>query len=180
MASGNTVTPKSPIIISPDTSFFSFGEFISACENIMENTFELPKPINPIPTYSIVSVSHTKRINIPANIMTTLTPKKSRGDIRRRIKAPRKQPAVRKMKYTLVAKPASSSGNASRSMTIFGAVVLVPTSMPTWHIMPRKHRKMNERPSRRIHSPTPDALSGRSSSMGVAASMTTDRKLTMA
>ena len=40
----------------------------------------------------------TKRIVMPASIMQTLIAKKSLGDMARRIKAPRKQPSVRKMK----------------------------------------------------------------------------------
>ena len=116
-------------------------------------------------------------MHMPASIISTLIAKNSLGDIMRRIKAPRKHPIVRKMKYTPVAKPASSSGRARRSMMILGAVVLVPTSMPTWHIMPRKHRNMNGRPSSLRHSTTPDALSGFSSSIGVAASRDMEMKL---
>ena len=57
--------------------------------------------------------------------------KNNRADTLRSANAPVKQPTVRKMKYTLVANPASSSGNESRSIRILGAVVLVPTSIPT-------------------------------------------------
>ena len=131
MARGNTVPPKRPIIISPDTSFFSLGEVLRACANTTENTFELPKPIRPIPIYRAVRVLHTNSIPIATSIIATLNPKNSLGDTERRIKAPRKHPAVRKMKYILVAKPASSRGSPRRSIIIFGAVVLVPTSLPT-------------------------------------------------
>ena len=44
---------------------------------------------------------------------------------------PVRQPTVRKMKYNEVAKAASLSDIPKRSMRIFGAVVFVPTSMPT-------------------------------------------------
>ena len=77
----------------------------------------------------------------------------------------------------LVAKPASSRGNESRSMRIFGAVVLVPTSIPTWHMMPRKQSRMKGLPSSLRHSTMPDALSGRSSWIGVADRMEIERKL---
>ena len=44
------------------------------------------------------SESQVKRIPMAASIITTLAAKKILGDIARRMKAPRKQPAVRKMK----------------------------------------------------------------------------------
>ena len=131
MANGKMVPPKRPMIIRPDTSFFSLGDDMRACEKITEKTLELPNPISPIPIYNAVSDSHTKSMPIATSIMTTLSPKKSRGEMERSRNAPMKHPAVRNMKYTLVAKPASSSGKLSRSMMILGAVVLVPTSMPT-------------------------------------------------
>ena len=45
VSNGNTVPPNSPIIINPETSFFFSGMANNACENIIENTLELPKPI---------------------------------------------------------------------------------------------------------------------------------------
>ena len=48
IARGKTVPPKRPMIIRPDTSFFSDGDDMSAWENITENTLELPKPISQI------------------------------------------------------------------------------------------------------------------------------------
>ncbi len=65
-------------------------------------------------------------------------------------------------------------------MRMLGAVVLVPTSMPTWHMMPMKQSRMKGRLSSLTQAPMPEALSGRSSSMGVAASRAMDRKLTTA
>jgi len=49
---------------------------------------------------------------------------------------------VRNMKYKLVANEASASVISTRSINILGAVVLMPTSMPTWHTIPMKHISM--------------------------------------
>ena len=115
-----------------------------------------------------------------ASIISTEIPKKVFDGMTRSRKAPRKHPAVRKMKYSPVAKPASSRGSDRRSIIIFGAAVLVPTSMPTWHMMPMKQSRMKGRPSSFMHSLIPDALSGRSSSIGVAPSTAIDSTLTAA
>ena len=98
MARGNTVPPKRPIIMSPDTSSFSLGEEFKAWANTTENTFELPNPINPIPMYREVRVSQTNNIPMARSIIPTLIPRNIFGDIDLRIKAPRKHPAVRKIK----------------------------------------------------------------------------------
>ena len=67
-----------------------------------------------------------------------------------------------------------------RSMIILGATVLVPTSMPTWHMMPMKQSSTNGLPSSFRHCPMLVARSGRSSSIGVAARSEIERKLTTA
>ena len=82
--------------------------------------------------------------------------------------APEKHPSVRNIKYRLVAKPASSSVMPRRSIKILGAVVLVPTSIPTWHMIPRKQSKINGLPKSFRQLTKPEALSGFSSSIGVA------------
>ena len=71
---------------------------------------------------------------------------------------PSKHPAVRNMKYKLVANDASLSPHPRRSINILGAVVLVPTSMPTWHMMPKNDKNMNGLPSKLRHSPKVEAL----------------------
>ena len=68
---------------------------------------------------------------------------------------------------------------SKRSMRIFGAVVLVPTSMPTWHMMPMKLNSTMGLPNRLKQAanclPTFGATSPSkarpSSWMGVASSM---------
>ena len=50
-------------------------------------------------------------------------------------------------------------------MRIFGAVVFVPTSMPTWHMMPKNDNSTTGLPNRRRQSPKPDALPLISSSL---------------
>lgn len=65
-------------------------------------------------------------------------------------------------------------------MIIFGALVFVPTSIPTWHMMPMKQSRTNGRPSSFRQATIPDALSGFSSSIGVAAKREIDSKLTIA
>ena len=45
-----------------------------------------------------------------------------------------------------------------RSKRIFGATALVPTSMPTWHMMPMKERRMIGEPSILRQSTKPEAL----------------------
>ncbi len=52
-------------------------------------------------------------------------------------------------------------------MRIFGAVVFVPTSIPTWHNMPRNDSKMKGLPRSLTQPMKLDALSGASSSMRV-------------
>ena len=47
-----------------------------------------------------------------------------------------------------MAKAASLSVMPKRSIKILGAVVFVPTSMPTWHIMPKKVSNTNGLPKR--------------------------------
>ena len=47
----------------------------------------------------------------------------------------------------LVAKAASFSDMPTLSISSLGAVTLVPTSMPTWHMMPKNDRSMNLSPS---------------------------------
>jgi len=83
----------------------------------------------------------------------------------RRMNDPEKHPMVLKMKYTLVATAAASRVYPSLSMRSFGAVVFVPTSIPTWHMMPRKQRRMNGRPRSEKHSLKPEAASLFSSSI---------------
>ena len=57
----------------------------------------------------------------------------------------------------------------TRSMSSFGAVVLVPTSMPTWHMMARNDSSTMGLPSRRRQSMNDDVLPPLISSwMGVA------------
>ena len=88
-----------------------------------------------------------------------------------RINEPDRQPSVRKMKYRLVAKPASVRVMPTRSIRSLGAVVLVPTSMPTWHMMPRKLRRMTGLPSSLKHSTKFEAFPTTCSrSMGVTSS----------
>ena len=83
------------------------------------------------------------------------------------MKDPDRQPMVRKIKYRLVAKPASVRVIPTLSIRSFGAVVLVPTSIPTWHIMPRKLSSTMGFPSSLKHSTKPEALSATCSrSMG--------------
>ena len=98
MASGKIVPPKSPMIIRPETSFFSLGTLTRAREKITEKTFELPKPISAIPIYMGVNAWHTNSIAMATSIIATLMPKKTFGDMERSRKAPKKQPMVRKMK----------------------------------------------------------------------------------
>ncbi len=43
---GNTVPPKSPMIIKPDTSFCLSGTDNRASENAMEKILEFPYPTN--------------------------------------------------------------------------------------------------------------------------------------
>ena len=87
------------------------------------------------------------------------------------MKEPLRQPMVRKIKYRLVAKPASVRLMPTRSIKSLGAVVLVPTSMPTWHMMPRKLSSTMGLPSSLKHSTKPEALSATCSlSMGERAS----------
>ena len=76
--------------------------------------------------------------HIDKAIMVTEMMKNTRLLITRRKNEPVRQPKVRKTKYSEVENMASLSVMPRRSINIFGAVVLVPTSMPTWHIMPRK------------------------------------------
>ena len=54
IAIGNTVPPKSPIIIKPETSFFFCGIASNAWEKITGKLFELPKPIRAMQMYIIV------------------------------------------------------------------------------------------------------------------------------
>ena len=51
ISSGKTVPPKSPIIISPETSFFLSGTAVSACAKMMGNTLEFPNPMSAIHIY---------------------------------------------------------------------------------------------------------------------------------
>ena len=96
--SGKIVPPNKPMIIRPDISFLRCGIDWMACEKIMENTLELPNPISPIHIYITSLLWKMERPTIAANIIRTLIPKKTFADIRVRIKAPRKQPIVRRMK----------------------------------------------------------------------------------
>ena len=108
--------------------------------------------------------------------MQTLMIKKVRVGSTRRKNEPVRQPMVRKMKYRLVAKAASFSVMPSRSIRIFGAVVFVPTSIPTWHMMPRNDNRTMGVPSSLKHSTNVEALpSMRSSSMGVMPSSSVAR-----
>ena len=66
------------------------------------------------------------------------------------------------MKYRLVAKPASANVMPRRSIKIFGAVVFVPTSIPTWHMIPIKQSRIKGLPSKARHSPK---VEGRPSSL---------------
>ena len=104
-------------------------------------------------------------------IKHALMPKNILLDIRLRINDPEKQPNVRKIKYKLVANAASFKESPTRSINNFGAVVFVPTSMPTWHIIARKQISTNGLPSKAKHSPKVEALpSIFSSSIGVTPS----------
>ena len=89
--------------------------------------------------------------------------KKTLDDTFCKMMAPVKQPMVRKMKYRLVANPASVNDMPKRSIRILGAVVLVPTSIPTWHMIPMNDNKINGLPNKDTHSIKPEALSGCSS-----------------
>ena len=85
---------------------------------------------------------------------------------------PLRQPNVRKMKYRLVANAASLRVMPSRSMRTLGAVVFVPTSIPTWHIMPMKENSTTGLVSNCRQSANDDERpAGSSSFMGVTASM---------
>ena len=64
-------------------------------------------------------------------IQMALIRKKILDDTARKINAPEKHPNVRNIKYRLVAKPASVKVIPRRSIRILGAVVFVPTSIPT-------------------------------------------------
>jgi hypothetical protein len=68
---------------------------------------------------------------IAKSIANTLIVKNNRVDIRLSKYDPSKHHPVRNMKYKLVAKAASSIVIPRRSIKIFGAVVFVPTSIPT-------------------------------------------------
>ena len=81
IAIGNTVPPKSPIIIKPETSFFFCGIASNAWEKITGKMFELPKPIRAMQMYIIVFSWKTNNPTIAANIHNTLMPKKVRGAI---------------------------------------------------------------------------------------------------
>ena len=51
-----------------------------------------------------------------------------------------------------MAKPASANVMPRRSIKIFGAVVFVPTSIPTWHMIPIKQSRIKGLPSKASHS----------------------------
>ena len=76
---------------------------------------------------------------------------------------------VRKIKYNDVAKAASLSVMPTRSISNLGAVVLVPTSIPTWHMMPRKDKRTMGLPKSLMQSMNEELLPPLISSlMGVA------------
>ena len=79
------------------------------------------------------------------------------------------------MKYKLVAKPASVRSIPKRSIKIFGAVVLVPTSIPTWQITPINDNNTNGLANKAMVSIKPETLLERSFSIGVAPNHTTAR-----
>ena len=82
-------------------------------------------------TYSTALDVPTANPNIDRAIITTLMTKNSLLLITRRKNEPVRQPMVRKIKYKDVAKAASLSDIPKRSISSFGAVVFVPTSIPT-------------------------------------------------
>ena len=101
-------------------------------------------------------------------IIATLMMKNVRAFITRRKKEPVRHPSVRNMKYSDVAKAASLRLHPSRSMRIFGAVVLVPTSMPTWHMIPMNDSSTTGLPSSLTMSAKRDARPSVLSSSGMA------------
>ena len=96
--------------------------------------------------------------HIDRAIMMTLMMKNVLILSTRRKNEPVKQPMVRKMKYSEVAKAASLRVMPKRSMRILGAVVLVPTSMPTWHMMPRNESSTMGSPRSLKHSTKVEGL----------------------
>ena len=116
-------------------------------------------------------MSNNRKPAIDATINTTLTTKNFLGDQCARISEPVRQPIVRKIKYRLVANDAACISIPNRSIRIFGAVVFVPTSIPTWHMIPMNISKMNGLPNKAIHSAKVDGFpSGASSLICVAPS----------
>ena len=105
---------------------------------------------------------------IASNMQHTLIKKNNLAGITRKMNAPEKHPKVRKIKYRLVANPASVSDMPTRSISILGAVVFVPTSIPTWHMIPRNDKRMKGLPNSFKQATKPEALSAFSSSIGVA------------
>ena len=98
----------------------------------------------------------------------------------RRKNEPVRQPMVRNMKYKEVAKAASLSVMPSFSIRILGAVVLVPTSIPTWHMMPRNDSSTIGVPSSLMHSMKVEGLPAMgSSSILVIPSISVARMPTM-
>jgi len=81
ITSGKMVPPNSPIIIRPDISFCWLFFVSNACEKQMGNTFELPKPISAIATYSKFCDCDIANMPIEIIINTTLAIKNERSEI---------------------------------------------------------------------------------------------------
>ena len=79
---------------------------------MMGKGFEFPKPINAILAYSNGCVSNIRSPVIPINMRVILTPKNVFPETLRSTKLPNKHPAVRKIKYKLVANEAVLRGHA--------------------------------------------------------------------
>ena len=95
---------------------------------------------------------------IAATIIIAEMKKNRRLDTKRKMNEPEKQPIVLKMKYTPVAFIAASVVKPTLSIKICGADVFVPTSIPTWHMIPRKQRSTNGCPNSLKQSTKEDAL----------------------
>ena len=81
------------------------------------------------------------------------------AEILERMNVPARHPKVLTRKYRLVAYPAWSRVMAALSCKIFGAVMLMPTSIPTFITIPMKSIRILPIPSMRKQSENEDALS---------------------
>ena len=87
--------------------------------------------------------SFTKnRANIPKIAIRILIRKNLTGEYFANKAVPTKAPTVRQAKYTLEPNPAASTAMPQRSISNFGAIVFIPTSVPTTNTIPKKRSKI--------------------------------------